>query len=155
MSTEELIANIEQAGKEYADFIERQSPEALHRRPSEGEWSAAELTGHVAEFPGTFADQARRLAESPGMQIGRAADDPGRLGAVAGMAHASPGEAAAAVTRGVQQALGSLRAIPADGWRVKGKHQRLGEMSVTEVVQHFIADHLRDHLVQAKNAVGS
>jgi hypothetical protein len=152
---EELIASIQQAGEDYAAFIEMQSPEAFHRRPAEGEWSAAELSGHVAEFPTTFTEQAGRLAASPGMQIGRAPDDPGRLGAVASMAEASPADAATAVRRAVQQAASSLRGIRADGWQVKGRHQRLGEMTVTEVVEHFVADHLRDHLIQAREAVGS
>ena len=152
---EELVASIERSGEEYAGFIEGQSEEAFHRRPAPNEWTAAELTGHVAEFPVTFSEQARRLANSPGLQIGRGLDDPGRLAAVEKLAGAGPAEAAVAVRQGAQQAVGTLRAVPSDRWQVKGQHPRLGELSVAEIVEHFIADHLRDHLEQARAAVGA
>jgi DinB superfamily len=93
-TTEELLESLERAGEEYAQFIEGQSPEAFHRRPGPDEWTAAELTGHVSEFPATFADQARRLASSPGAPLGRTLDDPGRLAALARLAGAGPPEAA-------------------------------------------------------------
>ncbi len=71
LTGQEMVAAIERAGEDYARFVEAQSAEALERRPGSGEWCAGELTGHVAEFPATFAEQARRLAESPGSKVGR------------------------------------------------------------------------------------
>ena len=153
-SKDELIAAIEQAGEEYARFIETQADEPFHRRPGLDEWTAAELTGHVAEFPTTFADQARRLADAPGSPLGRALDDPGRLAAVARLAGVGPAEAAAQVRETVRRAAETLRAIPPDGWQARGQH-RTGELTVAEVVERFIATHLRDHLAQARAAVGS
>lgn len=152
---EELVASIERSGEQYASFIETQTDEAFHRRPALDEWSAAELTGHVAEFPITFSEQARRVAASPGLQIGRTLDDPGRLAAVEKLAGAGPAKAAGAVREGVRQAVATLRSIPSDRWTVKGKHPRLGELSISELVEHFIADHLQDHLEQAREAVGA
>ena len=154
-NTEQLIVDLEQAGEDYARFIEAQSPEAFQRRPAPEEWTAAELTGHVAEFPATFSEQARRVAESPGLQLGRSLDDPGRLAAVAKLAGAGPAEAAAMVRSGVQQAASTLRGIPAAGWEAKGQHRSLGEMSVAEVVERFIVCHLREHLRQARATVGA
>ncbi|HYU17779.1 MAG TPA: DinB family protein [Chloroflexota bacterium] len=154
-SAQELIAGIEQAGEEYARFIETQSEEAFHRRPAEEEWTAAELTGHVAEFPATFAEQARRLAESPGLKIGRMLDDPGRLAAVARLAGAGPADAARAVRATVHQAVSTLRGIPGSAWDVRGQHPRYGDMSLAYLVEHFVLDHLRDHLKQAQAAVGA
>jgi DinB superfamily len=154
-TTEEIVAAIEQAGEDYARFIEAQSPEAFHRRPAPEEWTAAELTGHVAEFPVTFSEQARRVSESPGLQLGRSLDDPGRLAAVEKLAGAGPVEAAAAVRGGIRQAADSLRGISEAGWQAKGQHPRLGEISAREVVEHFILDHLREHLKQARAAVGA
>src|SRR5438067_8437519 len=110
-TTEEIVAAIEQAGEDYARFIEVQSPEAFHRRPAPEEWTAAELTGHVAESPVTFSAQALKLSRGPGSQLGRSLDDPGRLAAVEKLAGAGPVEAAAAVRSGVKEAAGSLRAI--------------------------------------------
>jgi hypothetical protein len=153
-TTEEIVADLEQAGEDYARFIEVQSPEAFHRRPAPEEWTAAELTGHVAEFPVTFSEQARRVSERPGLQLGRSLDDPGRLAAVQKLAGAGPVEAAAAVRSGIRQAANSLGGISEAGWRAKGQHSRLGEISAREVVEHFILDHLREHLKQAQAAAG-
>ena len=128
-TTEELLEGLERAGEEYARFIEGQSPEAFHRRPGPDEWTAAELTGHVSEFPATFADQARRLAG------------------------AGPPEAAEAVRRSVREAVESLRGLPPDAWQATGRHQRYGDMTVAQVVERFILNHLREHLDQARAAV--
>jgi hypothetical protein len=152
-TTEELLESLERAGEEYAQFIEGQSPEAFHRRPGPDEWTAAELTGHVSEFPATFADQARRLASSPGAPLGRTLDDPGRLAALARLAGAGPPEAAEAVRRSVREAVESLRGLPPDAWQVTGRHQRYGDMTVAQVVERFILNHLREHLDQARAAV--
>lgn len=152
-TTEELIAELESAGEEYARFIEVQSPEAFHRRPTPDEWTAAELTGHVAEFPLTFSEQARRVAEQPGVQIGRGLDDPGRLAAVARLAGADPTQAAAAVRAGVRQAAGTLRGLSADGWEARAQHPRYGELTSTEIVRRFVLDHIREHLGQARATV--
>src|SRR5438067_5498225 len=154
-TTEEIVAALEQAGEDYSRFFEAQSPEAFHRRPAPEEWTAAELTGHVAEFPVTFSEQARRVSESPGLQLGRSLDDPGRLAAVEKLAGAGPVEAAAAVRSGIRQAASSLGGISEAGWQAKGQHPRLGEISAREVVEHFILDHLREHLKQARAAVGA
>jgi hypothetical protein len=153
-STEQLVADIEHAGEEYARFIEVQSDEAFHRRPAPEEWTAAELTGHVAEFPVTFSGQARTLADSPGLRIGRGLDDPGRLAAVEKLAGAGPVDAAAAVRDGVKQAAATLRTIPPDSWQARGNHPRYGEFTVRDIADRFILTHLRDHLEQAKAAVG-
>ncbi len=151
----ELVAALERAGEEYAGFIETQPLEKFHHRPAPEEWTAAELTGHVAEFPATFAAQARRLAQNPGVQLGRSLDDPGRLAAVARLAGAGPVEGAAAVRRCVQEALASLREIPPVGWSVRGQHPRLGEVTVVEVAERFIVSHLQEHLEQARATVGA
>lgn len=151
---QELIAAVEQAAEAYAAFIARQSETAFHRRPAPDEWTAAELTGHVAEFPSTFAEQVRRLANNPSAPIGRSLEDPGRLSAVARLAGAGPAAAAGEVRTGLQQALATLGSIPAAGWEVRGQHPRFGSVSVAELVERLILSHLRDHLEQARAACG-
>jgi hypothetical protein len=151
----ELIDAVERTGEQYAEFIEAQTLEAFHFRPGPDEWSAAEITGHVAEFPATFSEQARRLSEQPGLQLGRSLDDPGRVEAVKKLAGAEPLEAAALVRSTVQSALGSLQSIEPAGWQVKGQHRTYGEMTVQQIVQRFVADHLRTHLEQARAAVAA
>ena len=148
----ELIAEMERLGEEYARFLGGLSAEVLHRRPRPDWLTAAELGGHAAELPVAFAEQARALSESPGLEIGREPDDPRRLLGAAKLARAEPGEVAAAVREGVRQAAGLLRGIPPEGWQVRGHHHGLGELTVAEVVEQFILGHLRDHLAEARAA---
>ncbi|MDE3076349.1 MAG: DinB family protein [Chloroflexota bacterium] len=154
MTSAELIAGVKQAGEAFAGFIERQNTEAFHRRPAPEEWTAAELCGHVAEFPTTFARQAREVALHPGGGLGRGLDDPGRLTAVPKLAGAGPVQAAAAVRSGLEEAVALLSSIGEEQWQATGSHPRLGPLTVSGMVEHFILDHLRDHLKQARVAVG-
>ena len=152
---DELIAALEREGETYASLIAGQSPEAFRRKSGPEEWSAAEQTGHVAEFPVTFAEQARRLASDPNVALGRTLDDAGRLGAVRRLADADPQQAAEAVRAGVRQAAEILRRIPADRWSAKGRHGRDGELTVQDVVERFIVAHLRGHVEQVRATLGA
>ena len=149
----ELLTGLEETGEAFASFLETQSTEAIRRRPDSEAWSAAQLAGHVAELLPYWADQAHRVADRPGLPLGRNADDPGRLAGVTKLDDASPSEAAAAVRDGVRQAVGILGAIPPAGWQARGRHQS-GEMTAAEVVERFIVRHIPEHLDQARAAVG-
>lgn len=153
-STAELIAEIEQAGEEYARFVESLSEAQFRRRPDPNEWTTAEITGHVSEAPLTFANHARRLAAEGGGQAGRPPDDPGRLAAVARLADRGPKEGADLVREGVRGACAVLREIAEDGWSVEGSHTRMGQMTVRGLVEASVLEHLRGHLRQAKEAAG-
>ncbi|MCC6176650.1 MAG: DinB family protein [Chloroflexi bacterium] len=148
----DLIAAIRQAGEAYASFVETLDQEQFHRRPGPEEWSAAEITGHVAEAPATFARHAARLASHPGETIGRAPDDPGRLAAVARLGNAGPKEGAQLVRDGISEACAILETIPEEGWQVRGQNPRLGEPTVLEFVRGVALDHVRGHLDQARAA---
>ena len=150
----ELIAALEQAGEEFARFVEGLPPEAFHRRPGPDDWTAAEVTGHVSEAPVTFAAHVRRVAETPGAAVGRPPEDPGRLAAVARLGDAGPAEGAQLVRQGVREAADILRGISAEGWQARGVHSRLGELSVAELVRQSIVEHLRGHIAQAREAAG-
>ena len=154
LTGDELVSAFEQLSEEYARFVEAQTGEAFRRRSAPEEWSTAEMTGHVAEFPVTFAAQAKRVAEQPGSQLGRSLEDPARLAAVQTLVSAGPAEAAAAVRSCARAALATLRSIQPDGWAASGTHPRLGEMTVSHLVEHFMVDHVRDHLKQAQESVG-
>jgi hypothetical protein len=148
----ELIAELERLGAEYARFLGGISSEALHHRPREDWLTAAELGGHAAELPVAFAEQARELAGSPGLEIGRDPHDPRRLLGPARLSKAAPAEVASAVLAGVRQAAEILRGIPPEGWQVRGRHHSLAEPTVADVVEQLILGHLRDHLAEAQVA---
>lgn len=154
MPPAQLLTDLERLGEEYARFVESLSPAAFHRRPEPDRWTVAEITGHAAEFPATFAGAVLQLSRSPGMQVGRTEEDEGRLAAVARLRGDGPAEAGRAVREGVAQALASLRSIGPEGWQVRGRHRRFGEPTVEQLVDLIIVQHLRDHLEQARSAAG-
>jgi hypothetical protein len=150
----ELIESIAQAGEAYAAFIENLSDAAFQRRPAPEEWSAAEITGHLAEFPLSKAEQVRQVAANPGLAVGRPRDDPDRVAALARLAESCPLEAAAAVRATVRKALTTLRDISPEGWSATAAHSRMGTVTVRAMMQRSL-HHMREHLEQARRAAGA
>lgn len=148
MTPAELLSAIEEAGEQYARLVEAMSADDFRRPRGDGEWTVAEVTGHVAESPATIAGWAKRIVERPGAAFGRSLDDPDRLAAVASLADGSPAAAAAAVRDCVRRAVATLRALPDEGWQAKGAHARFGEFAVAGIVERFILQHLREHIEQ-------
>jgi hypothetical protein len=151
-TSNEQIARLEQLGEQFAHFIEREPEEALHRRPRPDYLTAAELSGHVAEFMVDVAERARELSKQPGLTVERMPDDPQILLETARLSKADSAEAASAVRQASMQAASILRTIPADGWQVRGENKTLGEPTVSDVVQQFLLGHLQDHLAEAQAA---
>jgi hypothetical protein len=151
-TSSEQIRRIEQLGEEFARFVEREPADALHRRPRPDWLTAAELSGHIAEFAVDVAEQARALSQQPGLTVERMPDDPQRLLETARLSKADPAEAAAAVRQGIQQAVRILQTIPAQGWQVRGENNTLGQPTVSDVVQQFLLGHLQDHVAEAQAA---
>lgn len=149
---EQLIVAFQQVGEEYARLIEARPEAAFHHRPP-GEWSAAEVSGHLAEFAVTLAGQAVGVAQHAGSWIARPPEDPGRMAAVRGMAQASPAAAAAAVRNGIGQGVALLRGIPPEGWQAGSTHPRFGELTVAQYVEKLLIGHCRAHVDQARAAM--
>lgn len=150
---EDLAGAVREAGEAFASFIAGLSDEAFHRRPAAEEWSAAELAGHAAEFPVTFAKQAAELAVQPGTRLGRQLDAPGRLAAIERLQGARPVEAAALVLAAAGEAATLLAGISPEGWDAEGARVVNGEsITARALVETFVLGHLRLHLAQARAA---
>ena len=151
-----LIERVRADGESFAAFIETLDEARFCRRPGVDEWSAAELAGHVCEFPLTFARQAVELAAHPGMDVHRHPDDPGRLAALERLQGAGPVDAAGRVRAAIAEAVGLLAAIPEDAWANEGVRVVNGEaMPLHRVVSMLIVGHVGMHLDQAKAAAGA
>ena len=143
------------AGEAFAAFLETLSPEPFRHSPSPEAWSAAEIAGHAAEVPVTFARQCVALAATPGLHVGRALDDPGRLAALERTRGMSPAEAAAAIRAVTAEAAAILATVPVGGWHAVGVHPRFGEFPNRRIAEEFIRDHLRGHLAEARAAAAA
>ncbi len=111
MTPAELLLAIEEAGEQYARLVEAMSVDDFRRPRGDGEWTAAEVTGHVAEAMSTWAEWAVTAARRPGMAVGRELDDAQRLQATSSFLGLAAGDAArrvretiAATTEGLEAA---------------------------------------------------
>jgi uncharacterized damage-inducible protein DinB len=126
--------------------------EAWTRRPAEGEWSAAEIVGHVIELEPYWAQQALRLAENPGSEVGRQLDDPQRLSGPESGNTLSARDARARIARAGEQAVELLRRIPDSAWSTTGRW-RGQDITLADLLQRHLIEHVRDHLDQASAAL--
>jgi hypothetical protein len=153
-SSDNLIVAIEQAGEEFAGFVETLSDEQFHHRPAPEEWSAAEITGHVSEAPLTFANHARRVATEGGGVGGRPRKEPGRLAAVERLAGRGPKDGAQLVRDGIREACAILRSLSEEGWQAKGQRTNGDEATMEAFITSVVLHHVTGHCRQAKAAAG-
>jgi hypothetical protein len=121
--------------------------EVVWRTPYEGEWSPANICGHIAEMLPFWPERARQ-ALADGTPLGRALDDPERLGGPLRFVDLAPGEAVETLRFAAAQAAATIRALPLDAWRRSLPHRERGAISVADTVEGLAVAHGREHLDQ-------
>lgn len=131
--------------------------EPLQRAPTPGEWSATEVLVHVVEYLPYWARVAREVAarEVAGIPFGRTHDDPARIAAVAEHARDPLAAVIPRIRESLRECVALLRTIPPERWTRSGRHGRRGEMTVEEVIDHFLLRHTEEHAAQAEAAMGA
>lgn len=103
-----------------------------------------------------WAEQARSVAASERpIAFGRTHDDPDRIAAVTDHAADALHTAAQRLEGAVAETTRIVRAIPAGGWSRRGRHSRRGEMTVGEIIDTFVLDHLQEHCRQLDEVLAS
>ena len=117
-------------------------------------WEAGQVWAHLAEFPGYWLDQVRRIlvdraagATGP-VPFGRTKTDAGRIAAIERERRTAPAELLRRVTSQIADLSSTLIALPDDAWSAKGLHQTLGEMGLATIVDRFVLGHLEEHADQ-------
>jgi uncharacterized damage-inducible protein DinB len=123
----------------------------VHGRPPDGEWAVAENLVHVVEFLPYWADRLPEVVARPGAPFGRTHEDPARIAWIEEHRHDPLGDVLPALTRAADRACRQLCAVPEDAWELTGRHRR-GEMTLREIVEFFLVEHLDDHFRQARAA---
>src|SRR5919199_501307 len=150
---EERIHRLQASVQQLLTEVERLPADVLYREPRAGEWPVMSTLAHVAEILPYWAHQAEHVVRNPGAPFGRALEDPGRIAAIDQHSRDSQ-EAIVARTRGGLNESGStLRSMPADAWSTVGQHPRRGSMTVDQLVQAFLLDHVDEHAAQVAAAV--
>lgn len=152
---DDLLRRIEERGSDILRDAEGLRDELLYKQPDEEGWSVMRVLGHVAELLPYWTTQAVAVAgrTTPGQPFGRTHDDPARLAAVEDHAHDALGDVLPRVRESLRVTMDGLRSISPEGWTRSGKHARRGEMTVRDIVEQFIADHLDEHAAQAREAL--
>ena len=127
--------------------------------PKTGEqWEWGQVWAHLAEFVPYWMDQVRlvvREYETEPVPFGRVKTDSGRIAAIERDR-----------SRPVEELMARLNAQLADlrlliddirphGWRKRGLHQTLGEMTVEQIVDEFLVGHLEEHQAQLSKLIAS
>lgn len=126
----------------------------LRTAPSETDWSAMQVLGHMVEMIPFWLAECRKIidaAEPPA--FGRELNQPERL---AGVEHGASGDVDELLRQ--WQAHVALAAVALRGYsaaeRAKtGRHLRRGVMSVSDAVGTLIVAHAEDHLRQIQAAL--
>ncbi len=124
----------------------------LHRTPGPELWSVIMILAHLAELLPYWASQACEVASRSenDAPFGRTHDDPDRIAAVETRAGLTLEQVLPSVREALATAAAALRTIPAAGWQKTGRHARRGEMTVQQIVDQFLFEHVEEHTQQAE-----
>lgn len=149
---EKIETNVERL----LDMVMNLPKDRLYATPAPTEWSAMMILAHVAELVPYWARQAADVASRTEMNLpfGRTHDDPDRIAAVDNHAADTLDMVVPRIRQGTHEAVRLLRAIPPEKWRNTARHARRGEMTIEQIVDQFLLDHLVEHVDQAKSLLG-
>ena len=134
--------------------VERAGPwplAELYCAEAEARWGPPELLAHVDEmFPFWLGEVARVIEGSPDgpVPFGRIATDPIRIGLIGRDRTVPLSELFARLATDGARAAARMRSItPAEAARV-GLHPARGELTVEDMFERFVTDHLEGHVTQ-------
>jgi hypothetical protein len=123
-------------------------PDRLQQAP-DGEWSAAQVLAHLAEFPHFFAGELLRWRDDPGTVVGRTHEHPVRLAAVA-----SPAETLDALVADIRvafrQLAGALAALSDNDVEAKTENVKYGPEPLSAFLDRYVLGHKASHLDQLR-----
>jgi hypothetical protein len=127
----------------------------LRTAPSEHEWSALQVIGHMVEMIPYWLHHCQLLiaATHEPPQFGRTLDAPERLAGVEWAATRDANELLGQLKEAVVAAAKDIRHMSEVERGKTGIHLRQGKMTVADVIERFIIGHAEAHLVQVQEAL--
>jgi hypothetical protein len=114
-------------------------------------WEAGQVWAHVAEFPNYWLGQAQRVVALPTNEpvpFGRVKTDSGRVGAIERDRHTDPEALLERVRTSLAEVTDAVRSFPPEAWTRRGAHPARGDMTVRQIIERFIVEHLEEHADQ-------
>lgn len=119
--------------------------------PQTGEqWDRGQVLSHVAEMLPYWVGQAMHVvsAGGGGAPFGRTKATPSRIERIESGRYDDPTQLLDRIDAGVADAVALLSRLGDDELRLTGVHSTLGEMTVAELVDEFLVDHIEQHVAQ-------
>jgi uncharacterized damage-inducible protein DinB len=153
VTPEERIQCLELSVQRLIQDVQRLPADVLYPEPGAGEWPVMSTLAHVAEILPYWAHQAERIARAPGASFGRTHEDPDRIAAVEQHSRDALGATVSRIRAGLDESVRALRALPADAWTRAGQHPSRGSMTVDEIIERFLVNHVEEHAAQINSTI--
>ena len=121
----------------------------------EASWGPPEVLAHVSEMLPYWLGEIERIVEAPAgadpVPFGRVSGDPVRL-AIIGRDRSVPNrELLARISSDGRRVAARLRSIEGAGADARtGLHPRIGEMTLPDIGERFLATHVGEHVLQLR-----
>ena len=123
----------------------------------EASWGPRETLAHTQEMLPFWLGEIERVLEGGaargGVPFGRVADDPIRLAIIERDRTLPLRELFARIDVGVDRLAGRLDELDDASVNTLGAHPRLGQMSVGQILERFVAGHLEEHAAQLRESL--
>jgi hypothetical protein len=121
---------------------------------AEERWDRGQVWAHMAEFVNYWMEQIRLVVEAESdepVPFGRVKTDPGRIAAIQAGRH----HPVSAQWEELETEIGDLKAfltsLKDEEWDRTGEHPTLGTMTVPQIVERFLMEHLDEHATQLES----
>lgn len=129
--------------------------EGLYKVPSEDEWTIMENLAHIVEFMPYWANEAVKLVAEPGRNFGRVKEDQARQAAIRDHAGDTLAWAKETLPESYLRLDEVLSSLKDSDLELTAQHVKFGEKSLDWFIEEFVAKHLRDHVEQIRECLGS
>jgi hypothetical protein len=152
-AVDSLLSRLTDAERRLGEHAARPLPAGLSD-PDPGadeRWEAGQVWAHLAEFPAYWLAQAQRVVALPTNEpvpFGRVKTDPTRLEAIERDRNTDPAALLERVRSQLAEVTDAARNLPPEAWTRRGMHPTRGEMTVHEILERFIVEHLEEHADQ-------
>jgi hypothetical protein len=149
----ELLARLDAAEARLAVLATEPLPAGETDPTPGGEetWSAAQVWGHLSEFPAYWTQAARQVLAAPAeapASFGRTTTDASRVEPIAAAAGVPASELFRRCAEGIAAARVLIGELAAPDWDRVGIHVVRGEVPVGAILESMVARHLEEHADQ-------
>ncbi|MEO7296428.1 MAG: DinB family protein, partial [Candidatus Limnocylindria bacterium] len=154
-----LLARLGEAERRLAEHADAPVPSGLTEPDAGGDerWEAGQVWAHLAEFPAYWLAQAQRVVALPTHEpvpFGRVKTDTVRIEAIERDRNTDPAALLERVRGSLAEVSDAARSLPPEAWTLRGQHPTRGDMTVHQIVEAFIVEHLEEHADQLDSLSG-